>query len=83
MSRTTLVAFSAALMILLTGISSGQDLAALEKRVTEFTLPNGMHFIIFERHDAPVVSFNAYVNAGSANDPARLRLPAPEAGHRG
>jgi len=57
-------------MILLTGIAPGQELAALEKRVTEFTLPNGMHFIVFERHDAPVVSFNAYVNAGSANDPA-------------
>src|SRR4051794_14610124 len=70
MSRRTLVAFSAALMILPTGIAPGQDLAALEKRVTEFTLPNGMHFIVFERHDAPVVAFNAYVNAGSANDPA-------------
>jgi len=46
-----------------------QNLKEIEKKVTEFTLANGMHFIVFERHDAPVVSFNAYVNAGSANDP--------------
>jgi len=63
---------AAVLLALVSGSSTlpAQDLAALEKRVTEFTLPNGMHFIVFERHDAPVVAFNAYVNAGSANDPA-------------
>ncbi len=46
-----------------------QDLKAFEKRVTEFTLPNGLHFIVLERHDAPVVSFHTYVNAGSVDDP--------------
>jgi predicted Zn-dependent peptidase len=46
-----------------------QSLAEIEKRVTEFTLPNGLHFIVFERHEAPVMSFHTYVNAGSANDP--------------
>jgi predicted Zn-dependent peptidase len=44
-------------------------LADFEKRVTEFTLSNGLHFIVLERHDAPVVSFHSYVNAGSVNDP--------------
>ncbi|MDZ4800460.1 MAG: pitrilysin family protein [Bryobacteraceae bacterium] len=64
-------ALALAALLLQAAISlPAQDLAALEKRVTEFTLPNGMHFIVFERHDAPVVAFNAYVNAGSANDPA-------------
>ncbi len=63
-------ALATAALLLHTAITlAAQDLAALEKRVTEFTLPNGMHFILFERHDAPVVAFNAYVNAGSANDP--------------
>src|SRR3981189_2741377 len=47
-----------------------QSLQGFGKRVTEFTLPNGMHFIIFERHEAPVVSFNSYVNAGSVDDPS-------------
>ncbi len=47
-----------------------QSLSDFEKRVTEFTLGNGLHFIIFERHGAPVVSFHSYVNAGSVDDPS-------------
>jgi predicted Zn-dependent peptidase len=46
-----------------------QNLADFEKKVTEFTLANGLHFIVLERHEAPVVSFNTYVNAGSVDDP--------------
>lgn len=46
-----------------------QDLKAFEKHVTEFTLANGLHFIVLERHEAPVVSFHTYVNAGSVDDP--------------
>lgn len=49
---------------------TAQSLADLEKRVTEFTLPNGLHFIILERHTAPVFAAVTYVNAGAANDPA-------------
>src|SRR5215472_10868777 len=47
-----------------------QSLKDFEKRITEFTLGNGLHFIIFERHEAPVVSFHSYVNAGSVDDPS-------------
>ncbi|HWB87542.1 MAG TPA: pitrilysin family protein [Bryobacteraceae bacterium] len=47
-----------------------QDLQQFEKKVTEFTLPNGLHFIVVERHEAPVVSFHTYVNAGSVDDPS-------------
>ena len=47
-----------------------QDLKAFEKKVTEFTLANGLHFTIVERHEAPVVSFHTYVNAGSVDDPS-------------
>ena len=46
-----------------------QNLQEFAKHVTEFTLPNGMHFIVLERHEAPVVSFHTYVNAGSVDDP--------------
>ena len=42
---------------------SAQNLKEFEKKVTEFTLTNGLHFIIAERHEAPVVSFHTYVNA--------------------
>jgi len=47
-----------------------QDFKAFEKKVTEFTLPNGLHFIVAERHETPVVSFHTYVNAGSVDDPS-------------
>jgi predicted Zn-dependent peptidase len=48
---------------------AAQNLQEFEKRVTEFTLANGLHFIVLERHEAPVVSFHTYVNAGSVDDP--------------
>jgi predicted Zn-dependent peptidase len=51
-------------------IAGAQNLQEFEKRITEFQLANGMTFLILERHNAPVVAFNAYVNAGSANDPS-------------
>ncbi len=35
-------------------------------RVTEFTLDNGMKFIVLERHQAPIVSFMTYVDVGAA-----------------
>lgn len=39
------------------------------EQVTEFTLDNGMKFIIMENHDAPVVSFVTYADVGGANEP--------------
>src|SRR5258708_37275027 len=59
-----------ALLALTVPLAGAQSLKEFEKRVTEFTLPNGMHFIVLERHDAPVVSFHSYVNAGGVNDPS-------------
>ncbi len=59
------------LLALLAPVSSwAQNLKEFEKKVTEFTLANGLHFIVIERHEAPVVSFNTYVKAGSIDDPA-------------
>ena len=48
---------------------AAQSLKDFEKKVTEFTLPNGLHFIVVERHNAPVVSFHTYANVGSVDDP--------------
>src|SRR3984885_15216290 len=48
---------------------AAQSLKDFEKKVTEFTLPNGMHFLVIERHEAPVVSFHTYANVGSVDDP--------------
>lgn len=57
------------LLALLPGLLCAQSLQEFEKRVTEFTLPNGMRFLVIERHEAPVVSFHTYVNVGSVDDP--------------
>jgi predicted Zn-dependent peptidase len=55
--------------LLAPGLLLAQNLQEFEKKVTEFTLPNGLHFIMLERHEAPVVSFHTFVNAGSVDDP--------------
>ena len=45
-----------------------QDLAQFEKRMTEFTLDNGLKFLVLERHEAPVVSFHTYADVGSVDE---------------
>src|ERR1700723_227823 len=57
------------LLLLLPALLRAQSLQEFEKKVTEFTLPNGMRFLIIERHEAPVVSFHTYANVGSVDDP--------------
>jgi predicted Zn-dependent peptidase len=44
-------------------------LDAFEPAVTEFTLDNGLTFVVVERHEAPVVSFMTYANVGSVDEP--------------
>jgi predicted Zn-dependent peptidase len=56
--------FSAGLLV------PAQDLQELQKKASDFTLPNGLHFIVLERHESPVVSFHTWVNVGSVDDPA-------------
>ena len=58
------------LLLLLPGFLSAQSLQDFQKKVTEFTIPNGMRFLIIERHEAPVVSFHTYANVGSVDDPS-------------
>ena len=40
----------------------------LEERVTEFELSNGLHFIVMERHNAPIVSVHTYANVGAFDE---------------
>src|SRR5215831_13745381 len=49
--------------------ASAQTLPDLDKRISEFTLPNGLHFVVAQRNGSPVVSFRTYINAGSADVP--------------
>ena len=48
---------------------SAQDVDAIAERVTEFTLDNGLHFIIIERPVAPVATFVTFVNVGGVDEP--------------
>lgn len=51
------------------GGASAADLArALEERVVEFALPNGMRFLVAERRAAPVVSFHTYADVGAFDE---------------
>lgn len=49
-------------------LATAQDLAAFEKRMTEFTLDNGLKFLVLERHEVPVVSFHIYADVGAVDE---------------
>lgn len=60
------------LLILLFAAASSllaQDLASFEKRVAVHKLSNGLTVVLCRRPEAPVFSFNLFVDAGSAQDP--------------
>ena len=44
-------------------------LKRVKREITEFTLDNGMRFIVLERHRSPVISFLIYADVGGANEP--------------
>ncbi|MBN2183523.1 MAG: insulinase family protein [Sedimentisphaerales bacterium] len=61
-----ILAFTAASLV--SGTAYAQDLAEFEKRITEFTLSNGLKFLVLERHEAPVVSFHTHANVGAVDE---------------
>ena len=58
-----------AAILTLCALSSAQDLASFEKRITVKKLDNGLTVIICERPEAPVFSFDTFVDVGSVQDP--------------
>lgn len=61
------------LILLVLFILSGAGFAQgefdnLKKNITEFTLSNGLKFILLEDHSVPIASFVTYVNAGSVDE---------------
>ncbi len=56
------------LLVLAAAPATAQSLKEFEKSVTEFTLPNGMHFIVVERHEAPIAAFHLYVDVGGVDE---------------
>ena len=74
-------AFSPALTVLILGEvalsdlnpnlneGGGEELSqSLETRVQEFTLSNGLHFIVLPRHIAPIVSCHTYADVGAFDE---------------
>jgi predicted Zn-dependent peptidase len=57
-----------AVLFLVAAAASAQTFDAVKKQVRTHTLPNGMKFIVLERHDAPVAAFHVYADVGSANE---------------
>lgn len=68
--RNILSALGLVLLLVFSGYrTDAQSLEDFEKKVTEFTLDNGLTFIVIERPVAPVASFVTYVDVGGANEP--------------
>ncbi|MBU2500930.1 insulinase family protein, partial [bacterium] len=63
-----LTVLSAALLLLAAGQAPAQSYLDLQDQVQEFTLDNGVRFLVLEKHDVPVFSFRTFVNVGSANE---------------
>lgn len=58
------------------GLSPTQDSQSIQpyldrvsRQISQFTLPNGIHFIVMERHQAPIISFLTYVDVGGVDEP--------------
>lgn len=56
------------LLLLAAATAGAQTYLDLEGKVQEFTLDNGVKFIVLEDHDVPVFSFRTFVNVGSADE---------------
>jgi predicted Zn-dependent peptidase len=56
------------IFFLLFTLAFSQNLSEFEKKVTEFTLKNGMKFILVEKHEAPVISFITYADVGAVDE---------------
>jgi predicted Zn-dependent peptidase len=70
MHRSVLAGLSIlAFIVLCAPPAQSQDIAKLEDQVTEFTLDNGLRFIVVERRDAPVFTYFAQVKVGGVNEP--------------
>jgi len=70
MSRTRKSLPTLAAVLVLVALSSAQDLASFEKRVTVKKLDNGLTAVVCRRPDsAPVFSFFTNVDVGSVQDP--------------
>ena len=67
-TRATACAFLSAVVLVLDAPAHAAPAAKAGIAVEEFTLPNGMRWLLFERHDAPTVSAGWVAHVGSVNE---------------
>jgi predicted Zn-dependent peptidase len=61
---------AASLLLLGAAICLGQDtFKEIESKISQFKLDNGMTFIVYERHEAPVANLYTYADVGSVQEP--------------
>jgi predicted Zn-dependent peptidase len=71
-TRATVCAIVATIALTLLpvpGLGQQQGIESLRDRVKVHVLPNGMRFLLLERHTSPTVSFHVYFNVGSVDEP--------------
>lgn len=56
------------LMLFSIVLSADYDFGKIKNNISEFTLPNGLKFILLEDHSVPIASFITYVNAGGSDE---------------
>jgi len=58
------------LLLLISSFTYGKDFdfSKIENRVSEFTLKNGLKFILLEDHSVPIASFVTYANVGGVDE---------------
>lgn len=57
-----------AVTLLLSSLTMAADFSSIKNRVSEYTLDNGLKFILIEDHSVPIASFFTYVNAGASDE---------------
>jgi predicted Zn-dependent peptidase len=70
MFKRVLPLFGAALCLaVLVQPAAAFDFSGVQNKISQFTLANGLTFIVMEDPSAPVVTFATYANVGSVDDP--------------
>lgn len=56
------------LMVFSFTLSADFDFSKIKNNISEFTLPNGLKFILLEDHSVPIASFVTYANVGGSDE---------------
>ena len=60
--------FFVIVLIVCIQVSAGYNFTKIKEKVSEFTLDNGLKFLLLEDHSVPIASFITYVNVGGSDE---------------